>query len=199
MKKKNYYAPKSRNRRQSSAAGAASLSQRASTSSLGLSTKRMNRVAPNFILGSKIAARNLFIYKLQMENKLIEKECNEAHQQLLKKEEEVAALQAKLEMFEGKGSTFSSVFGAASLSQHASTSSLGLSTRRMNRDAPKFILGSKIVARNLFIYKLQMENMLIEKECNEAHQQLLKKEEEIDALRAKLEMFEGNESTFVSE
>ncbi|KAK1574794.1 hypothetical protein Q3G72_000025 [Acer saccharum] len=30
------------------------------------------------ILGSRIAARDQFIYKLQMENKLREKECNEA-------------------------------------------------------------------------------------------------------------------------
>ncbi|KAK3190368.1 hypothetical protein Dsin_029929 [Dipteronia sinensis] len=57
------------------------------------------------ILGSRIAAMDQFIYKLQMENKLREKERNEAHQQLLKKEEEVAALRAKLEMVEGKGST----------------------------------------------------------------------------------------------
>ena len=39
------------------------------------------------ILGSRIAIRDQFIYKLQMENKLMEKEHNEAHQQLLKKEE----------------------------------------------------------------------------------------------------------------
>lgn len=55
------------------------------------------------ILGSRIAAMDQFIYKLQMENKLREKERNEAHQQLLKKEEEVAALKAKLESVEGKG------------------------------------------------------------------------------------------------
>ncbi|KAJ8765188.1 hypothetical protein K2173_011448 [Erythroxylum novogranatense] len=49
------------------------------------------------ILGSRIAAMDQFISKLQMENKLREKERNEAHQQLMKKEEEVAALRALIE------------------------------------------------------------------------------------------------------
>ncbi|GAV77453.1 Kinesin domain-containing protein [Cephalotus follicularis] len=56
------------------------------------------------ILGSRIAAMDQFIYKLQMENKLRERERNEAHQQLTKKEKEVAALRAKLEVVEGNGS-----------------------------------------------------------------------------------------------
>ncbi|KAK4266173.1 hypothetical protein QN277_027133 [Acacia crassicarpa] len=49
------------------------------------------------ILGSRIAAMDGFIMKLQMENKAREKERNEAHKKLMKKEEEVAALRAKLE------------------------------------------------------------------------------------------------------
>ncbi|PON94799.1 Kinesin-like protein [Trema orientale] len=56
------------------------------------------------ILGSRIAAMDEFISKLQKENKLREKERNEAHNKLLKKEEEVAALRARLELMEGKGS-----------------------------------------------------------------------------------------------
>lgn len=59
------------------------------------------------ILGSRIAAMDQFIYKLQMENKLREKERNEAHKALLKKEEEVAALRAKIELMEGKESGIS--------------------------------------------------------------------------------------------
>lgn len=55
------------------------------------------------ILGSRIAAMDQFIYKLQMENKLREKERNEAHEKLLKKEEEVAQLRAKLQLVEFKG------------------------------------------------------------------------------------------------
>lgn len=56
------------------------------------------------ILGSKISAMDQFIYKLQMENKLREKERNEAHDKLLKKEEEVSQLRAKLQLVEEKGS-----------------------------------------------------------------------------------------------
>ncbi|GKB20058.1 kinesin-like protein KIN-10A [Tanacetum coccineum] len=48
------------------------------------------------VLGSRIAAMDQFICKLQMENKIREKEKNEAHKQLMKKEEEIACLRAKL-------------------------------------------------------------------------------------------------------
>ena len=48
------------------------------------------------ILGSRIAAMDQFIFKLQKENKQREKERNEAHKQLTKKEEEISALRAKL-------------------------------------------------------------------------------------------------------
>lgn len=50
------------------------------------------------ILGSRIAAMDQFIHKLQMENKLKERECNEAKRKLMKKEEEIAALRSKLEL-----------------------------------------------------------------------------------------------------
>ncbi|KAG6668595.1 hypothetical protein CIPAW_01G181800 [Carya illinoinensis] len=56
------------------------------------------------ILGSRIAAMDEFIFKLQRENKLREKERNEAHKELLKKEDEVAALRARVELMEGSGS-----------------------------------------------------------------------------------------------
>ncbi|XP_042518145.1 kinesin-like protein KIN-10A [Macadamia integrifolia] len=56
------------------------------------------------VLGSQIAAMDQFILKLQMENKLREKERHEAHKELLKKEEEIAALRAKLEAIEGRES-----------------------------------------------------------------------------------------------
>ncbi|XP_042512952.1 kinesin-like protein KIN-10A isoform X2 [Macadamia integrifolia] len=56
------------------------------------------------VLGSRIAAMDQFILKLQRENKLREKERNEAHKELLRKEEEIAALRAKLEAIEGRGS-----------------------------------------------------------------------------------------------
>ncbi|KAI5332121.1 hypothetical protein L3X38_022249 [Prunus dulcis] len=53
------------------------------------------------ILGSRIAAMDKFILKMQRENKLKEKERNEAHRELQKKEE-AASLRAKLELMEGK-------------------------------------------------------------------------------------------------
>ncbi|KAH9611572.1 hypothetical protein KSS87_010338 [Heliosperma pusillum] len=49
------------------------------------------------ILGSRVAAMDQFILKLQMENKQREKECNEARKQLMKKEEEVSQLRSKLD------------------------------------------------------------------------------------------------------
>ncbi|CAI9290594.1 unnamed protein product [Lactuca saligna] len=49
-----------------------------------------------------IAAMDQFIHKLQMENKAQEKEKIEAHKQLMKKEEEIAALRAKLSEAEEK-------------------------------------------------------------------------------------------------
>ena len=55
------------------------------------------------ILGSRIAAMDEFILKLQNESKLREKERNDAHKKLLKKEEEVAALRDRLGVMEGKG------------------------------------------------------------------------------------------------
>ncbi|KAK6161241.1 hypothetical protein DH2020_004622 [Rehmannia glutinosa] len=55
------------------------------------------------ILGSRIAALDQFICKLQIENKLKEKECNEAKKELKKKEQEVSALRAKLAIAEGRG------------------------------------------------------------------------------------------------
>ncbi|MFS8025173.1 putative protein S-acyltransferase [Helianthus anomalus] len=56
------------------------------------------------MLGSRIAAMDEFISKLQMENKIREKEKNEAHKQLQKKEEEITSLRAKLVEAGGKKS-----------------------------------------------------------------------------------------------
>ncbi|KAK6941396.1 hypothetical protein RJ641_026773 [Dillenia turbinata] len=56
------------------------------------------------MLGSRIAAMDQFIMKLQMENKSKEREHNEAHKKLLEKEEEFVLLRAKLELMEGRRS-----------------------------------------------------------------------------------------------
>ncbi|KAL3828264.1 hypothetical protein ACJIZ3_017066 [Penstemon smallii] len=55
------------------------------------------------ILGSRIAALDQFICKLQIENKLKEKELNEAQKELKNKDEEVLVLRAKLAAVEGRG------------------------------------------------------------------------------------------------
>ncbi|GAB2265935.1 hypothetical protein Dimus_000968 [Dionaea muscipula] len=61
--------------------------------------------ASSVILGSKIAAMDQLIMKLQIENKRREKERNEAHKQLLQKEEEVSQLRVKLQRIEGSGAS----------------------------------------------------------------------------------------------
>ncbi|KAI4982958.1 hypothetical protein ZWY2020_023450 [Hordeum vulgare] len=55
------------------------------------------------MLNSRIVAMNQFIYKLQKENKLREKERNEAQNVLRLKEEELAQARAKLRLLEGQG------------------------------------------------------------------------------------------------
>ncbi|GAB4843102.1 hypothetical protein Ancab_013080 [Ancistrocladus abbreviatus] len=55
------------------------------------------------ILGSRIAAMDQLISKLQIENKKREKEKNEAHKQLMQKEEEISQLRMKLKQMEGNG------------------------------------------------------------------------------------------------
>ncbi|KAI4342663.1 hypothetical protein MLD38_027258 [Melastoma candidum] len=56
------------------------------------------------ILVTRIEAMDQFIHNLQVENKIREKERNEAHKEVLKKEQEVAELRAKLQIVEGKAS-----------------------------------------------------------------------------------------------
>nr|CAD1820890.1 unnamed protein product [Ananas comosus var. bracteatus] len=64
---------------------------------------KMNFEEPSVHLNARIAAMNQFIYKLQMENKLKERERDEAQKELLHKEEEAAQLRAKIRQIEGKG------------------------------------------------------------------------------------------------
>ncbi|KAG1361516.1 Kinesin-like protein KIN-10A [Cocos nucifera] len=66
---------------------------------------KLNSEESSVDLRSRIVAMNQFIYKLQMDNKLRERERDEAHKELLQKEEEVAQLRAKLQLIEGRGAT----------------------------------------------------------------------------------------------
>ncbi|XP_062220671.1 kinesin-like protein KIN-10A [Phragmites australis] len=60
-------------------------------------------------------------------------------------------------------------------------------------------LNSRIVAMNQFIYKLQKENKLREKEHNEAQNLLRLKEEELAQLRTKVKLMEGQEKAAKAE
>ncbi|KAF8691693.1 hypothetical protein HU200_040079 [Digitaria exilis] len=64
---------------------------------------------------------------------------------------------------------------------------------KMSSEESSTMLNSRIVAMNQFIYKLQKENKLREKERNEAQNVLRLKEEELTQLRAKLMLIEGQE------
>lgn len=64
---------------------------------------KMSSEESSTMLNSRIVAMNQFIYNLQKENKLREKERNEAQSVLRKKEEELAQLRAKLKLIEGLG------------------------------------------------------------------------------------------------
>lgn len=67
--------------------------------------EKTNHEESSVLLRSRIVAMNQFIYKLQLENKLKEKERDEAHKELLKKEEELLELRNRLKLIEGRGST----------------------------------------------------------------------------------------------
>ncbi|KAK8463471.1 hypothetical protein SEVIR_1G366800v4 [Setaria viridis] len=64
---------------------------------------------------------------------------------------------------------------------------------KMSSEESSAMLNSRIVAMNQFIYKLQKENRLREKERNEAQNVLRLKEEELSQLKAKLKLMEGQE------
>ncbi|XP_010935957.1 kinesin-like protein KIN-10A [Elaeis guineensis] len=64
---------------------------------------KLNSEESSVDLRSRIVAMNQFIYNLQMDNKLKERERDEAHKELLQKEEEVAQLRSKLKLIEGRG------------------------------------------------------------------------------------------------
>ncbi|ONI26125.1 hypothetical protein PRUPE_1G005500 [Prunus persica] len=114
------------------------------------------------ILGSRIAAMDEFILKLQRENKLKEKERNEAHRELQKKEEEVAALRAKFELVEGTGS--------------------GKKEEEINL---------KVTELEKKLEECQrMENEFVELERKRMEERILQQQQEVEILRRRLEKIE---------
>ncbi|CAK7327282.1 unnamed protein product [Dovyalis caffra] len=118
-------------------------------------------------LGSRIAAMDQFIYKLQMENKLREKERNEAHKQLMKKEEEVAALRA---LIEKKGSSASEEEINLKVSER--TEMLKLQLEKKLEECQR------------------MAEEFVELERRRMEEKILQQQEEVEMLRRRLEEIE---------
>ncbi|KAK9287853.1 hypothetical protein L1049_016295 [Liquidambar formosana] len=123
------------------------------------------------ILGSRIAAMDQFIYKLQMEKQLREKERNEAHNELLKKEEEVAALRAKLEQVEGKGS---------GTSEDEINLKVNERTQILKHELEKKLEECQ-----------RMANEFVELERRRMEERILQQQQELEMLRRRLEEIES--------
>ncbi|KAF5736735.1 kinesin-II 95 kDa subunit-like [Tripterygium wilfordii] len=119
------------------------------------------------LLGSRIAAMDQFIYKLEMEKKLREKERDEAHKHLLKKEEEIAALRARIE---GKGS------GAT---EDEINMKVNERTQMLELDLEKKLLEHR-----------RMVDELVEVERRRMEERILRQQEECEMLRRRLEEVE---------
>ncbi|XP_058094645.1 kinesin-like protein KIN-10A [Magnolia sinica] len=122
------------------------------------------------VLGSRIAAMDQFIFKLQMENKLKEKERNEAHKELQRKEKEVAELRSRLEKMEGKGSVVKDE--EIDLKVNERTQALKLELEKKLRECQ------------------QMENEFSEL-GKRMEEKLLQQQEEVEMLRRRLEEIES--------
>ncbi|CAN6551849.1 unnamed protein product [Malus baccata var. baccata] len=122
------------------------------------------------ILGSRIAAMDEFILKLQRENKLKEKERNEAHKELMKKEEEVAALRSKLELTEGKRSG-------------AKEEEINLKVNEVAQTL-KYELEKKLAECQ------RMANEFVELERRRMEERILQQQQEVEMLRKRLEEIE---------
>ncbi|KAJ7954683.1 Kinesin-like protein [Quillaja saponaria] len=123
------------------------------------------------ILGSRIAAMDEFIFKLQRENKLREKERNEAHKELLKKEEEVAALRARLELTEGKGS---------SASEEEINFMVNERAKILKQELEKKLEECQ-----------KMANEFVELERRRMEERILQQQQEVEMLRKRLEEIES--------
>lgn len=123
------------------------------------------------MLGSRIAAMDQFICKLQMENKLREKERNEAHKELLKKEQEVASLRTKLQVVEGKVS--------------------GASEEEINMKVNERIHVLKTELEKKLAECQRMADEFVELERRRMEERILQQQEELEMLRRRLEEIES--------
>ncbi|KAF8015835.1 hypothetical protein BT93_H1395 [Corymbia citriodora subsp. variegata] len=123
------------------------------------------------MLGSRIAAMDQFICKLQTENKLREKERNEAHKELLKKEQEVASLRTKLQLVEGKVS--------------------GASEEEINMKVNERIHVLKTELEKKLAECQRMADEFVELERRRMEERILQQQEELEMLRRRLEEIES--------
>lgn len=122
------------------------------------------------ILGSRIAAMDDFIFKLQKENKLREKERNEAHRELMKKEEEVAELRAKLQL--------------------GGSRRLGASEEEINSKVNERTQLLKLELEKKLEECQRMANEFVELERRRMEERILQQQQEVEMLRRRLEEIE---------
>ncbi|KAI3706182.1 hypothetical protein L6452_23746 [Arctium lappa] len=125
------------------------------------------------ILGSRIAAMDQFIYKLQMENKIREKEKIEAHKQLMKKEEEIADLRAKLAEAEEKKALAGTREEEINIKVNERTNMLRSELEKKIEECQK------------------MADQVVEMERRKMEEKIFQQQEELEMLRRRLEEIES--------
>ncbi|CAN4091855.1 unnamed protein product [Withania somnifera] len=152
-----------------------------------LKEKGAEDASSGVILGSRIAAMDQFIYKLQMEGKLKEKECNEAKRKLMKKEEEIAALRSKLELV---------IQGRVETTEEDIIVKVNERTQMLKHEFEKKIQQCQ-----------KMANEFVETEKRKMEERMFQKQQEFEMLKRRLEEIEaelwrsrvGSRSTEVEE
>lgn len=124
------------------------------------------------ILGSRIEAMDQFIYKLQMENKLKEKERIEAQKKLNKKEEEISSLRAKLTLVEGRGKE--------EISEEEINSKVNEQNLMLKRELERKIHECQ-----------KMADEFVEMERRKMEERMLQQQQEVEMLRHRLEEIES--------
>ncbi|KAI3459528.1 hypothetical protein Pfo_016191 [Paulownia fortunei] len=123
------------------------------------------------ILGSRISALDQFICKLQIENKLREKERSEAQKELKRKEEEVSLLRAKLAAVEGRG---------VETSEEEINSKVNERTQMLKSELERKILECQ-----------KMANEFVEMERRKMEEKMFQQQQEVEMLRQRLEEIES--------
>lgn len=122
------------------------------------------------IMGSRLAALDQFICKLQIENKTREKERNQAQKELTRREEEVSLLKTKLALAEQRG---------AKASEKEINSKVYERTQRLESELERKIQECE-----------KMANELVEMERRKMEEKMLQQQQEVEMLRQRLEEIE---------